>query len=293
MKLVLILFICVASFGVVKGQSDECQKFWTNWRSLQDSLNFYYDIHIFSQLENKQLNEENKKFLISLREYLNIDWKEKRDLKVLEQPIYPIFKVKTGQTGIFTFPMTSCEGGICSDISLEAQTIEQYDEYFDGYITNSDTMVWCPTSFANLVSQKATYVYTLDGHYEDSIISFGHNADPCIEYYLYQLSNQEVDQVLFGSPYQLDLEHIKDNQLDNALENQSAWKCSDCEFSYEPEIAFAKLSGIDNLYFTYVDKFSVNDQYNFPSRDIIMVLPDGRIASLWGQSVDLFGCSCL
>ena len=156
-----------------------------------------------------------------------------------------------------------------------------------------DTLGYCPISFEDLRPNHPLFIFTSDKTYQDSVVAFGYNDDPCREYYVYELGNQLSSKVLFGSKFQLQLEYLKDESIDTAIEKHSPVKCFDCVRQYEPELVFAKLKGVDNLYFTYTDTFDPENQHDYPSRSIIMVLEDGRIAYLWSESVDLFGCACL
>lgn len=279
-------------------QTVECETYWKNFQNLQDSISLKFEDRILSQIERTGISDENVAFLKKLSSFIRLSPEDKIKNGTFDKPIVPVFQLIDRPTGVFAFKKMACveqENGRtrCNDQSHEAKAIRNNNEYMKGSGFMQDTLGYCPISFEDLKPSHSIFIYTTDKTYQDAIVAFGYNNDACREYYVYELGNQQSSKVLFGSKFQLQMEYLKDESIDKAIKKHSPVKCFDCVSEYEPELVFAKLKGVDNLYFTYTDSFDPENQYDYPRRSIIMVLEDGRVAYLWSESVDLFGCACL
>ena len=200
--------------------------------------------------------------------------------------------------GVFAFPKYNCykhASGhtVCDDITAEYLAMRKYPMVHPGSAYYQDPKLQpSPKALADIVTNTMIRVYTANTSYVDEVVEFSSYTSSCLNYYHYQLANQESRKAVFGTSYDLLLDHFDYPEIDRAIEEQYV-RCTDCSVEFEPVKTFATMQGINDIYFTYTDTFPLNDKLNYPARSIRMQLHDGTLVSLWSESIDLFGCSCL
>lgn len=299
----ILVILCPDSFGqtTTNSEVDRCKKHWI----LQDSLNNikleYFKKYVLDPSTiSDDIPNGNIEFLEALYDYLKQSPKRKALIPIDEKPIKPIFTLVEGLTGIFRFPFYECTKTTenkyikCSEVGYENQLFYNYNihKLTDNHTT---TLVPNPLGFEEIKGGRHTNVYTSAGVYPDTLIQLSAYFEDsgCPEYYHYQLKNQHSPKAIFATEYDLILEYEKHKKIESKIKSQYAAGCYDCSYNYESVSVYARLKGIDQLYLSYTDLFSSTAFYNYPSRAIRMKLDDGTIVSLWQESIDLFGCSCL
>ena len=138
--------------------------------------------------------------------------------------------------------------------------------------------------------------YLKDGKGITKIKELGVFLDACLEYFEYSIDTTEIsinDKLLFGSKYDIDLIFENNPFVDSLIQNSVIDECLDCPNSLKKQKTFARLGGIENLYFVFADTFPINNKIKTPSRALIFVNESNEIIYLWYDEIDLFGCSCL
>ena len=302
LTLILLMLYC-DSFGqtTTNPEVDRCKKHWIRQDSLNNIKLDYFKKYILDPSTiSDDIPSGNIEFLQAIYNYLKLSQREKALTPIDEKPIKPIFTLVEGQTGISRFPFYECAKTaeskyvLCSEVGYENQLYHNYDihKLTDNHTT---TLVPNPKGFEEIKGDKHTNVYTSTGMYVDTLIQLSAYFEDsgCPEYYHYQLKNQHSPKAIFATEYDLALEYEKHEKIESQIKNQYASGCYDCSYGYEPETVYARLKGIEQVYLSYTDLFSLSAFYNYPARAIKMKLDDGTIVSLWQESVDLFGCSCL
>lgn len=276
----------------------ECTAYFEEWKKLRAaSTDYYRTVVLPKALANPRLPEQNRAFLLALEIYLSQTPEEIRAIPTTNQLLFPIFKVNEKEMGVFAFPAYDTASEDFIDISIEnniltrsklTATIDstaQYKVVFHPELADSLLKTINPTITA----------FTTAGRVETKVVNFGSYAGECLEYYNYLLDSKPFNKnakVLFGSIYNLSLAYKNHPKVDAAMRDQLNEKCSDCPNSMEEQQTFATLEGVEGLYFMYADTFPLNNKLETPSRALVMEM-DGKLAYLWYQEVDLFGCSCL
>ena len=252
-------------------------------------------------LLNDEVPAVNKDFLNALNDYLDLGWKEELMKPTLEKPIFPVFFLKESQSGIVNVPKTICDRtpdgrySSCNDFSYERSMVRKHKEvdstldysfYQEAEFTKSKLV------YNAIDPQSKVYIFEANGKERLQIEEFGFYEGECLTYYHYGLEKPNNKRRLIGSSFDLELEFGRYPGIDKLIADQYK-DCWDCRTEFEPEIAFAKIKGVDNMYFTYTDSFDDENQYFYPTRSLVVILNTGEVATLWSESIDLFGCSCL
>lgn len=276
----------------------ECADYFVEREKLNSSKATYFKTVVLPRaLSNPELTEQNRAFLLALETYLNQSEEEVRAIPTTEQILFPIFKVKEKELGIFGFPAYDYISESFLDISIENKilTSSKLTAAIDS--TSINNVVFHPELADSLFrNQNQTFTaFTTGRKVKTKVVNFGSFAGECLEYYNYLIDSQPFrasDKVLFGSRYNLDLVYAGQPEVDLLMKVQLKEKCADCPGSDEYQKTFASLKGVPDVYFTYADTFPLNNELETPLRGLVMKMDD-KIVHLWGARLDLYGCSCL
>lgn len=265
-----------------------CEKFWEKRHPASGTKKLFLE----NILTENNLTADNKKFVSAL---IN---NPTDSVLVTQKPIFPIFRLSEKEAGIFAFPFYSKIEEYYVDTSAERKFIDNFSDFTTPNIP--DTAVnYFPDLMEHLlqiIESPDFYYYSLTGKGEAQIENFGALFGECSEYYTYLLAkNEKIDvaNMLFGSPYRIDLEYENFPEIDSLLSARNNPGCLDCPTSFHLEKTFARLKGATNVYFVYADSFSLSEHIDTPSRSIIVVDEVDEVWNLWYEEVDQFGCSCL
>ena len=265
-----------------------CDEFWKKRFPSDETKKMYLE----KILSEAKLTENNIKFISGLTTYPS-------DVLAPQKPIYPIFRLSEKGAGIFAFPQYDYDSTSFEDISAENEFIQKHTEIRKDLGIIDTAEYFFPGLMQDLlqiIKSPDIFYYSIAGRGESSIENFGVKYGECSDYYIYSLAqNEELagENLLFGSPYKIDLVYENSPQIDSLLNTQHKNKCLDCPTSYHLEKTFARLDGTDNVFFVFADTFPINDQLDTPSRGIIYLNESKEVLYLWYQDIDLFGCSCL
>ena len=294
----ITLLICGMSIqSPVQSQpSQACEEYYVFLDSLREAaLPFFKDEILDKALKSDSVPEKNKVFLQALLNYLSMEWTEQVSTPMIDAPIQPVFEIDKGTAGITSTPKYDCykdERGSskCEEITFEHDLVhksQNFPEFFErGYLAKF------PEVFIEHVGRQEFYLITKSGQSTTEIVNFCSYEGDCLEYYMYEINPAPWVPALFASRYEMELVFEEEPLIEETLEKQYK-NCFDCRYQYEPVIAFARLKGVPNLYFAYVDAFDQGAQYEYPQRSLHILLPNGRVTTLWAEVVDLFGCACL
>ncbi len=275
-----------------------CDSLFAEGRRLDSLKGFYFRKYILSKaLKNNSLSEPNKKFLLALDRFLSEEQSQLDSPLTTEKILFPIFTIEEGHTGIFGFPRYDHQNGlVMKDISFEHRLISQTNYYRKGN-WEPNRRTYFPTIFDSLYSagSKGIYIYTDKTRKRSEITNFGYIDGECLAYYHFPLKKgtySSSDKVLFGSRFPLDLIFENNQVFDKVIPDTTADGCYDCPIDSYPTVSFAKIAGTEDLYFMYSDTFPISTEIYYPSRSLTMKL-NGKLISLWAESIDLLGCSCI
>ena len=213
----------------------------------------------------------------------------------MQKPILPVFKIYEEQYGIIVSPFYVCTGEPgktrCDEVTYEKTLIKNVQR--DAFIQGEAYLAWYPEVFKNKIGSHNLYLFTLSATHLTKTVNFGEYGGDCLEYYKYELNPVPEGNALFVSPFQIELTRERNLEVEQAHRRQTRTDCYDCRSEYEPIVSLARLTGVPDLFITYTDTFKTDDQYLYPSRSIVIMLPNGKIATIWQETVDLFGCACL
>ncbi|MFD2999868.1 hypothetical protein ACFS7Z_05825 [Pontibacter toksunensis] len=267
----------------------ECAAHFEEWEKLNSTRAAYFKTVVLPKaLSNPELTEQNKAFLLALDTYLNQSEEEVRATPTTAQLLFPIFKLKEDELGVFSFPAYDYKSESFLDISAENRILTSSKLTATIDSTSIDKVVFHPQLADSLFrNQDQTFTaFTTGRKVETKVVNFGSYAGECLEYYNYLIDSQPFkasDKVLFGSRYNLDLAYRNYPEVDAQMKRQLKKECADCPDSSEFEKTFATLKGVPDLYFTYADTFPLNNSLDTPSRALVMRMENNKVVYLWYQ----------
>ena len=281
---------------------NDCRKYWKRRDSLNSiKYNFFQTNVLVPALNNKQLPDANRRFLLALKEYLTTDRKSRSSNYIIDQPMLSLFTIKENLTGITGNPYyeKTLEGKF-ADISREHALLKRSEKFRVDKLTISDTLAFYREMFDSAFSSydKGIFIFTDQKRVHSSIYNLGFYFGECTEFYHYSVSTSSLnssDMPIFASRFPLELVYEDFPEIASLIKNEYALgvRCYDCSPKFEPEKAFAQLVGVEHLYFTYTDSFPINNQFYYPERALVMKIDGQTKTDLWVEEIDWFGCPCL
>ncbi|MBD1397411.1 hypothetical protein H9Q13_09560 [Pontibacter sp. JH31] len=275
-----------------------CKEYWAEWNKLNASKADYFEKHVLAKaLANPDLPEQNKKFLLALKEYLRQTPAEERQILAPDQLLFPIFRLAEGELGVIGSPIHDTSSNSFEDISKERSLLNRYGIKTE-VLTNTEPKLVYHKSFADTLFKRlntSVYTFTAQKSVKTQLQNFGTYTGECLEYYNYLLDPTPFnsnDRILFGSKYNLELVYKIYPEIDAVFINQLKPDCGDCPSSFDQEKTFASLKGVEGLYFVYADTFPLNNKLETPSRGLLMKMGN-KVVYLWHDEIDLIGCSCI
>ncbi|MFA7275080.1 MAG: hypothetical protein WC044_14515 [Crocinitomicaceae bacterium] len=271
----------------------ECEDFWALYNP-NDSAKILYLEEILN--ENKELKAGNKLLLQSLLKSLKNPPSKDSIPLTFENPLFPIHRLKKDQMGILGYAVQKEVNGQWEDLSKEDQLLRKDFGYQS--IDSMGLLVSFPKTWNELYpeSKPTFYWYSTSRRVKSTITEMCYLGDECLSYFQYnfdQTPDNQKEKIVFGSPFALDLDFGKWPEISKDFKIQLLENCLDCPINYQDQVAFAKLKGCGNLFFTYADSWPINDQLKAPSRSLVYKRKDGKLVTLWNSELDLFGCGCL
>lgn len=295
-SIILTVILSVNTWTSTQAQlSSECKIYWKRQDSLNKIKPEYFKTYVLEPaIRNTKVSEQNKKFLNELYKHLKLSFNERVSIPTLETPIFPIFKFEENQLGVFATPKYDCykkNGSTqCDNIRAENIEIKNSKEYpKDQNYSSNPKLTAYKQAYHNLVKNNQIYIYTIDSKYSDKIVEFSHFSSVSLEYYHYMLKDQTAQNVIIGSPFNIELEYHNFPEIDEKIISQEKLKCYDRVYEYKQLKTFAILKGVENIYFSYADNFPINDDSNRFKRSLIMLMEDGTIVTLWSESINRNG----
>ena len=278
---------------------ERCKKWFENRKHLESIKYKYFIDSIYAPaIINPNVPSANKKVIASVKKGL-----EEKDLSKL---FYPIYRLRDNMTSIVSYDylenriLTEAlkEEGIkvtpnsllhkSKNINIIDTTFSKYEQiYYYKKLDTLKTLKKLDNTFQAIGLESFTSLKVKD---------VGFLIGECLEFITYKIDQQEIPkgmELVIGSSEELVLEFENNKYLDELHKKTYEESCYDCTYNYEQQISFAKLSGVKDLYFCYADSFPINNEYNYPSRSLTMIMNDTSIVDLWFKNIDLFGCSCL
>lgn len=287
-------------------ESNFCQQHFKRLDSLKRIAHSLLAERVYEPaLRKEDVPQENIAFLEALSEQLRDSTYKPGTVLTIDQLLMSVFNLEANELGIVGTPKyiidTSGIGTALSAINPEYELLSKIEGIQGVDFEDYDTLLYFPkVSQAAMQGQSSTrYIYTDKRRTTASIKNLAFPYSECLEYYLYPISTSDIvvdERVLFATSLPIQLDYGRYVEIEKLLKNRTLKyrRCFDCNpDNYEPQTAFAKLKGVDHLYFTYTDTFPVNNEYDYPSRALVMQLADSSMMYLWREDVDLFGCSCL
>jgi hypothetical protein len=277
------------------GLSEECKKYFIRRDSLNKIKPDYFKTHVLEPaIQNTKVSEQNRKFLNELYKYIKLPFNERVSIPILETPIFPIFKLNKNQLGVFVLPKYDCykKNGYtrCDNIRAEYIEIKKSLDYpKDQNFSSNPKLTTYKQAYHKLVKNNQIYVYTIDSKYSDEIVELSRFSGVSLEYYHYMLKDQTAQNVIIGSPFDLELKYLNFPEIDEKIISQEKLECYDRVYEYKQLKTFAILKGVENIYFTYADNFPINDDSNRFKRSLVMLMEDGTIVTLWSESINRNG----
>lgn len=263
-----------------------CNQYWTLQDSLHDiKLDFFRKEVLEPAEKSEDISPENRRFLSALQVWLTRA-KTNDDL-ISSFPVLPVFNLTSGNPIVIENRQQSNP--------LHNQAMPQIAKNTNDQLATLN--IRFPDLFDSVKAQLTGpfYAITTNLILEAGFSSFNFYQSECDEYFYWELTRdafEATDRPLLMTPYRLDLEFQTAAEIDSLWRAQYEYQCYDCVFDFEPKRVFAKLRGVDNLYFTYSDTFPISKGINYPERAILMKIGN-HLVNLWVEEVDLFGCSCL
>jgi|TARA_R110000737_G_scaffold345455_1_gene373981 hypothetical protein len=245
--------------------------------------------------KEKSLSNENAKLLKAIV----TDLKHARSLDslplIFEHPLFPIHRLGKDQIGVLGYSNPQEVDGQWEDFSKEDQLLKKDFGYQS--IDSVGKLVFFPKTYDKLypLTKPSIYWYSMKKKGKSSLSAMGYMGDECLSYFQYSMnlsSDEEKEDIIFGSPYSLDLEFVSKPEIDKKFSSQMVKNCLDCPTNYSDQKVFAKLIGT-NIYFTQADSWPINNKLKAPSRSMVLLKSDGSVVTIWNSELDLFGCGCL
>ncbi len=270
-----------------------CETFWMNYAPDKEEK-----IKLLIELleKNKDFSGENQRFLKSLLADLERNPNADELLLTIDKTIYPIFQLDKDKTGIKGIISQDEVDGRWEEFAKEHQILKGNFAYQS--IDSIGKMVYFPEEFSELFNDnppKFNY-YAIRRKGTSKLTNLCYLGDDCLSYFHYDISlslKEKEDSLLFGSKFSLDLEFGSFPQIDKAFKTQYSENCMDCPTNYPDQKTFAKLKGIEGIYFVYADDFPINTKLAKPSRSIVLQKENGSVITIWTSEIDLSGCGCL
>lgn len=229
----------------------------------------------------------NNRFLTALKEE-----NENYNLLAFDRPLQGIYKIKDKSTSIIADIHWKEVAESYIKESAELDLIKKYHPSIDTIVESNKVNFFSDVlalEFKNV--EQTVYTFSNIEKKISSINELGLYKDECLEYTNYTFKKQD-STLLIGSRYNIDLEFKTFNSIDTLLNNIKLDGCKDCPDGLENMKTFAKLKGVDNMYFTYSNYVKKKGLPHLPSRALIYV-DNEKVKFLWIHEVDLFGCACL
>ena len=288
----------VESFENIKSDTieNECDEYW-KLRTPNDSIKINYINELL--YKSNEVPTTNKDFLIQLQINLKISRTNRASKLKIEQILFPVFKLKEEEMGIFSFPVYNYDNNNFEDISIENKLIRGRTDFYEGdSMENFGKLIYYQNILDSIYpnDKPSIYIFSKNGVRQSQVINFGMYLDECLEYYNYSIDKSNIkpnDDILLGSRLNLELIYENNADIDSLVKRQIKKECYDCPNSFDLQKTFARVKGFGNLFFLYADTFPLNNQLDTPSRSLVLKTNKNTIVYLWYEEVDLFGCSCL
>jgi hypothetical protein len=243
---------------------------------------------------NKNLTEENTKLLNTIIKELQETRSMENIPLTFEYPLFPIHRLKKKQIGVLGYSVAKDENGQWEDFSKEDQLLKKDFGYQS--IDSIGVLVSFPKVYNKLFpeSKPSVYWYSIKKKGKATLTQFCYMGDDCLSYFNYTLginADEESENIVFGSPFSLDLDHVTKPDLDRKFQSQFIKNCVDCPSNYKDQIIFAQLKG-SNIYFTQADSWPINNKLKSPSRSMVLLTKEGQLITIWNSELDLTGCGC-
>ncbi|GAA5039428.1 hypothetical protein GCM10011506_38620 [Marivirga lumbricoides] len=268
--------------------TSDCVNYWKN-RFPNDSLKAIY---IDSLISQNQLPENNLLFLNALKT------NTKKDL-AFKNVLSPIFRLSETEIGLLTFASYQLVDNKFIADSKEEDLISKYHTNTSNTFDHYGKIQYYPTLLDSLYrgqTKPSINFYTINKAGASQVMQLGKYVDECLEYFEYTIDTSHIsvtDTLLFSSPFKIDLVFESNAEVDLLLQNDYKEECLDCPSSIKLQKTFARVKGVNNLYFVYADTFPINNELDTPSRALVLITQKDEIKYLWYSEIDLFGCSCL
>lgn len=173
--------------------------------------------------------------------------------------------------------------------------------------TKSLAYDWAPSYYESIeyysflwdsISETKTpdfYTFSLKERSKNTIDNIGQELTDCSWFCLFPLKNNKPN-LLFSSPFALDLEYVASPTIGQFIKKQSKYYWGDCPNNLDQEKVFAKLRGVDGVYFTHVDEGKDGAQPDwdlYPMRSLIYVNNKNQVKHIWTSDLYEQTCSCL
>ncbi|MFD2246753.1 hypothetical protein [Pontibacter ruber] len=233
----------------------ECEAYYDEWERLNAGKVDLFEKNILAKaLANPGLPEQNRKFLLALKEYLRQPVTEQGKTLAPQQLLFPVFNLNEGELGVISFPQYDTKDETFTDISVERTMLNSHR-----IATTTDPHTETKLVYHKQVADslfkhlnKTVYTFTDQKPVKAELQNFGSYTGECLEYYNYQLNPQPYspsDRVMIGSKYNLELTYKNQPEIDKLHKAQSKPQCYDCPTSEEFTKTFASLKGVEGLYF--------------------------------------------
>lgn len=267
---------------------NNCDDYFKN-RFPNDSVKARIIDQIISN-NSDSLSPSNLKFLKALKT-------QEKDL-AFKHALNPIFRLNEDELGLVFYPQYKRTETDLISLSEEPELIEKHDTLDSEMLFFMNEMRFHPQILDSIYAgqeKPQIYYYTPNRMDSARIKDLGKSYGECLYYYEYSIEDSLIDShdsLLIASSVKLNLEFEGDSKLDSLIAESFDESCLDCPSSEYLLKSFARLKGVDNLYFSYADTFPINDELETPARALIYVQEEDFIY-LWYSEIDLFGCSCL
>lgn len=275
-----------------KSNNTDCESYWAiSAPELEERIKLLTAI-----LESKhELSVENKKFLQGVLNELKRNPSSDTLLLTIDKPIYPIYRLTSDKIGVLGFMNSQDFNGTWEEYAKEHEVVK--DNFAYQSIDSLGKLCYFPEEFSELFNDAppSFYWYSTKKKSRSTFTNLAYLGDDCISYFQYDFKMSESDakeNILFGSKYALDLEFNSFPEIDKAFKKQFAEGCSGCATNYPDQKSFAKILGVENLYFVYADQFPLNSKLAKPSRSLVLKKGNGEVVTLWTIELDLAGCGC-
>ena len=250
--------------------------------------------------ESKDAPTENKEFLLDFTHY------KLSSLKIT-QPLAAVFEGIDSIPFIFsnsydTYVKESDNPG-WREITPEDEILSKYDtitfdmnifEERQKYFESEGKRKYYPQAAGELSdAQKTVFIFSNNNKIASKINSIGRkNATECNYQYSFYNFTPKIEEMLFSSKFNLELEFNNWKNIDTIINNNPKYKNYDCPNSMKKGRTFAKLKGFPSIYFVYAGSGDETYKSPTPFRSLVYIDSENNIYELWINSIDLFGCAC-